>query len=137
MPPTQNDRQGSSNDLLFELLREMIEERSRDQRDGITIRALNRQLSEHSEVDDRRLREFDGRLRDLEKSAAKAEGAIDTGRWQLPPAQLPPTQINIDSRSKRSDRPSIVVAALKQPQVIAGIIAGATLVAHLLLRLLH
>lgn len=127
----------SSNDLLLEMLREFLRERSQDAREGITLRSVNRQITQHVDGDDRRHLEIETRLRDLERLTAKTEGVMDTGRFHVPPVG----SVNIsgvgDNRKSRSDRPSIVVAALKQPAIVSTLIGAATLVAHLLLRLLH
>ncbi len=133
----------SSNDLLLEILREMVAERGRDQADGITLRALNRQLSDHLVADEKRHRDLEGeveerhkdletRVRAVEQTAAEHKGQMDTGRFVLPPIPTPPIIIP-SVRSKRPSMPWLDV--VKKP---AGLIllALATVLAHMILRLM-
>jgi hypothetical protein len=128
----------SSSELMFEMVREIIDERNRDYLDGLSVRALNLRLNEHAAFDEKRHGELEGRIRELEKASAKQEGVMDTGRFQLPQGgipQLPPVAINIGG-DKHSKRPSMM-KALMDPRTIAAIIGGASLLGHIILKALH
>ena len=133
MPPKRD----SSAELIFEMMREIIDERNRDYRDGLSLRALNQRLTEHAAFDEKRHVELEVRLRDLERTTAKQEGVMDTGRFQLP--QLPPVAINVGGDKGHSKRPShhSALKALSDPRTIAAIIGAVSLLGHAVLRLLH
>jgi hypothetical protein len=118
---------------MFEMVREIIDERNRDYRDGLSVRALNLRLNEHAAFDEKRHTELETRIRELERASAKQEGVMDTGRFQIP--QLPPVAINLGGDKSHSKRPSL--RGLLDPRTITAIIGGASLLGHLILRLLH
>jgi hypothetical protein len=127
----------SSNDLLLELLREMVQERAADRNDGLSLRALNRRITEHADFDERRHGDFDDRVRVLERLVAKTEGQMDTGRYLLPsPGQLPTVTVNTGARSKRPSHP-ILAGLIENPKAILTLIALLTVLAHAVLKLLH
>jgi hypothetical protein len=90
----------SSNDLLLEQLRELIQERQRDLAEGITPRKLARDLEK-----------FEDRLRKLEDHAARSEAHVETtNRFIIPPTPpvgFPPTTINVNGGGPHSRRPTI------------------------------
>jgi hypothetical protein len=133
MPPGPD----SSHDLLLEILRDHLATDATDRNDGLTLRALNRRMTEHGDFDEKRHSEFDKRIRELETKAAKAEGQIDTGRFLLPPpGQLPTVTVNTGVRSKRPSHP-ILAGLVENPKAIIGLIALLTVLAHAVLKLLH
>ena len=129
MPP----RRDSSAELIFEMMREIIDERNRDYRDGLSLRALNQRLTEHAAFDEKRHGEIEMRIREVERASAKQEGVMDTGRFNLP-AQ--PIAINFDKASKRPSHHS-ALKALSDPRTIAAIIGAMSLLGHAILKLLH
>jgi hypothetical protein len=134
MPPGPLD---SSHDLLIGMIKEIIDERTRDYRDGLSLRALNQRLTEHAAFDEKRHGELETRIRDLEQKAAKQEGQIDTGRFLLPPpGQLPVVTINAGGRSKRPSHP-ILSGLIENPKAVMTLIALVTVLAHAILRLLR
>jgi hypothetical protein len=147
-PEEHRSERVSSNDLLLEEMRQFLESRRRDIEDGITIRALNRQMTEHTEADETRHKELDARLRDwykeldarlreLGEANAKHTGQMETGRFQLPPpGQVP---IIISSNGGKSKRPShpFLAGMFDDPKRIVALIGALTVLAHALLRLLH
>jgi hypothetical protein len=123
----------------------MVAERGQDQADGITLRALNRQLAEHTIADEQRHRDIEARLRDdfdkrlrMVEAHAAFEEKMQTGRFNAPIQQLPPVTVNFDPTGGRSKRPSIPVIAkvLADPKAMTAIIGGLSLLGHVLLRLL-
>jgi hypothetical protein len=97
----------SSNELLTEMLRELLAERGRDQNDGLTLRALDRRLTDHSSHDDRMWDRIDDRLRAVENEAARGSARDDMAPGT--PAAFPPMvmPINFGAPSVKSKRPSI------------------------------
>jgi hypothetical protein len=135
MSPEHN----SSNDLILEMMREVVEERRRDMADGLTLRSLQGMVRAHTDHDDRGFDAIEKRLRELENAAARSEG-LATGRFNIPPLapiapmQIPPVVINA-----RSHRPSMPwLASLVKPvtkQVVPYAIVAAMIAAsHLLAR---
>jgi len=133
----------SSNDLVLEQIRELLEERRRDTFDGINLRALNRQLSEHGafaekrhnehlSADERRHDAIDERIRELEQAISRAQGEA-TGRFNIPPVALP---IVTPLRSKRPSTPPWLARVTEKPATII-LVALATVLIHALLKLLH
>jgi len=146
-PEEHRPERTSSNDLLLEEMRQFLESRRRDIEDGITLRALNRQLSEHTEADEKRHKELDDRLRDwykelddrvrlIAEANAKHSGQIETGSWKLPPPGQVPIIISNGAKSKRPSHP-LLAGMFDDPKRVAALIGAATLLAHALLRLLH
>jgi hypothetical protein len=114
------------------MIRELLEEKSQDYRDGIpSLRGLNQRLTEHAAFDEKRHGELEARIRDLEKVSSRQEGVMDTGRFNVQP-----TTIHIEKPSKRpSGHP--IAKVLFDPRTIATIISVVTLGLHALLRLLR
>jgi len=114
-------------------MREALAERAKDLNDGLSVRSLFGRLAEHAAFDEKRHGELENRIRTLEHQAARSEG-LDTGRFQLPPQQLPPVAINVNG--KPSKRPSMMLLeAAKKPAMMI-LIALATVLAHAIVRLL-
>ena len=124
----------------------MVAERGQDQNDGITLRGLNRQLTEHTIADEQRHRDIETRLReDLDKRLrvvevhAMVEEKMQTGRFNLqPPQVLPPVTVNFDrGDTGRSKRPSIptIAKVLTDPKAITALIGAATILGHVLVKL--
>ena len=132
VPPKRD----SSAELIFEMMREIIDERNRDYRDGLSLRALNQRLTEHAAFDEKRHGEIEMRIREVERASAKQEGVMDTGRFQLGPGGIPPIAINFDKPSKRPSHHS-ALKALSDPRTIAALIGAVSLLGHLILKLLH
>jgi DNA-binding transcriptional MerR regulator len=124
----------SSNDLVLEQLRELLEERRRDSADGINLRALNRQLTEHSNYDEKRHGEIEERIREVEQTLARVQGEA-TGRFHIPPPVVS-TNNNGSRNSRRPSTPPWIAEVTKKPAMII-LIALATVLAHALLKLLH
>jgi hypothetical protein len=124
----------SSNDLVLEQIRELLEERRRDTFDGINLRALNRQLSEHSVYDEKRHGEIEARIREVEQNVAHMKGEA-TGRFNIPPVALP-IITPMSSRSKRPSTPPWLARVTEKPATII-LVALATVLIHALLKLLH
>jgi DNA-binding transcriptional MerR regulator len=129
----------SSNDLILEQIRELLEERRRDSMDGINLRALNRQLSEHTIADEKRHDAIDERIREVEQTISRVQGEA-TGRFNIAPVHtvvVPPMSANGNRNSRRpSTSPPWIVEVTKKPAMII-LIALATVLAHALLKLLH
>jgi hypothetical protein len=121
MPVDRN----SSNELLTEMLRELLAERGRDVNDGLTLRALDRRLTDHSSHDDRMWDRIDDRLRKVEQEAARGAARDD---MNIPtPAAFPvaPIAINMgggNPKSKRPSLPSIMKSAAKPALHWAGVV---------------
>jgi hypothetical protein len=130
------DRSGSSNDLILEQLRELLEERRRDFGDGINLRALNRQLAEHTIADEKRHDAIDERIREVEQDVSRVQGEA-TGRFNIPP---PPHTVAMPIvtplRSKRPSTPPWLARVTEKPMTII-LVALATVLIHALLKLLH
>ncbi len=127
----------SSNDLVLEQLRELLKERSRDSMDGINLRALNRQLSDHTIADEKRHDAIDERIREVEQTVSRVQGEA-TGRFNVVPPHtvvIPPMSSN-GRNSRRPSTPPWIVEVTKKPAMII-LIALATVLAHALLKLLH
>lgn len=125
--PDYREERTSSNDLVFEQMREFLVEHNRLREDGITLRALNRQLTEHTEADERRHKELDDRTREIAERAAE-----HTGRLQLAP---PPVIIGSTS-SKRHSKP-FLAGFFDEPKRVMALFGALTVLAHALLKLLH
>lgn len=139
----------SSNDLVLEQLRELLDERRRDSTDGISLRGLNRQMAEHAAfaekrhaehaaADEKRHDEIDDRIREVEQNLARTQGEA-TGRFNVVPPHtvvIPPMSSNGSRNSRRPSTPPWIVEVTKKPAMII-LIALATVLAHALLKLLH
>lgn len=113
MPPA------SSNDLVIEQLRELLEDRRRELNEGITPRALAHKLEEHTEKSEERHVELDRRIREVE-AALRARSAVsdfrmETGRHTL----VHPTEQGYarpaPPPSKRPSLGPVIKAAVKSP----------------------
>jgi hypothetical protein len=94
----------SSNDLILELMRDALNERARDQADGLTLRSLDRRLEKHEEFDREEFAAITEALGKLREKAARMSGhadAMDTGSFHIPPVA-----INV-GEPKHSKRPSV------------------------------
>jgi hypothetical protein len=130
----------TSNDLLMEMLKELLHERSRDMADGITLRVLNRQHADHALADEKRHYAIEERIRELEKASSRQEGVMDTGRFTIQPNPAPQIIPIIDQR-RHSSRPSIVTGAIRavvrSPHTITALIAAATVLIHAIMGFFH
>jgi hypothetical protein len=79
----------SSRDLIEEQLRELLEEQRENMRDGLTLRSLNRRVSEMERREIERLVE------------------AGTGRYNIPPPGYNPPPVILDARGRPSRRPSL------------------------------
>ena len=94
----------SSNDLVLEQVRELIEDRRKELIEGIAPRALSKRLDDHSAASERRHQALEDRIRALEKSQA-----YEDGRFQIPPVTIP--RIDVKSKGPASIGPWMKVAA--------------------------
>lgn len=97
----------SSNELLFELVREFLTEHGRDTADGITLRGLDRKFNDHLGAEERMRDRFDQRLLELEKAVARGSAFDDI---PTPSAFTPlavPMNYGPQPPQVRSKRPSI------------------------------
>lgn len=107
----------SSNELVFELVREMLAERGKDLSEGLTLRSLERRLAERNAQDDRRFDRLEERLRELEQGQARTQGHED--RTLTPAAAFTPFQMPVNFgappavRSKRPSLPAWAKTAVK------------------------
>jgi hypothetical protein len=97
------------------MLRELLAERGRDISDGLTLRSIDRRLTDHSSHDDRMWDRVDDRLRAVEQATARGAAHDD---FVVPtPGAFAPIVINPGvnggTRSKRPSIPSIVRVATK------------------------
>jgi hypothetical protein len=122
----------SSNELVFELMREMLAERGKDLSEGLTLRSLDRRLSDRLGQDDRRFDRLEERLRALEQSQARTQGHEDR---MTPAAAFSPFGIPVHMgapppmRSKRPSLPAWAKAAVKPAAHWAGMVLIAVAVA--------
>lgn len=94
MPPGPT----SSNDLILEQIRSLIDERQRELADGLTLRSVLRTVEAHGARDDKVHEELEKRVRELEI----ARGEPGTGRFQIPPY---PQMVLPAAKSKRPSFP--------------------------------
>ena len=150
MPPQRPD---TGNDLLLDLVREYMAERARDQADGLSLRSLDRILTEHIATDDARHRELasqirsdiEQRLREVEHHVARSDG-METGRFRFVDSERIPLQapvtVNVNGTNSGNGRKTshsvpFLTRAFASPRGIAFIISGISVVCHLILHLLH
>jgi hypothetical protein len=98
----------SSNELVWELMREMLAERGKDLSEGLTLRSVERRLVDHTGQDDRRFDRLEDRLRVLENAQSRLQGHED--RTLTPAAAFAPFQMPVNFGSPpavKSRRPSI------------------------------
>ena len=123
----------SSNELVWELMREVLQERGKELSEGLSLRGLDRRLVDHTGQDDRRFDRLEERLRTLEQGQSRMQGHED--RSNLTPAAFTPfgVPINMGSppavRSKRPSIPAWAKAAVKPAAHWLGMVLIALVVA--------
>jgi hypothetical protein len=123
----------SSNELVWELMREVLQERGKELSEGLSLRSLDRRLVDHTGQDDRRFDRLESRLRELEQGLARTQGHEDrnmTPAMGFQPLGIP---INMGSppamRSKRPSIPAWAKAAVKPAAHWLGMVLIAFVVA--------
>lgn len=126
----------SSNELIVELTREMLDEHLQDLREGRTPKLLEQRLKEASAF----ALKLDERLREAEGSLREASGEIEALKRvqdrETPLHAPPPVVIDSTHRGRHSSRPSIFAAAFKDPKAISGFIAALTVLVNVIVHLL-
>jgi hypothetical protein len=124
----------SSNELVWELMREVLAERGKDLSEGLTLRSVDRRLIERTAQDDRRFDRLEDRLRILEQAQSRLQGHDD--RALTPAAAFAPfagVPINIGAppavRSKRPSIPAWARAAVRPAAHWLGMVLIAVAVA--------
>jgi hypothetical protein len=124
----------SSNELVWELMREMLAERGRDLSEGLTLRSLERRLAERNAQDDRRFDRFEERLRALEQGQSRIQGHEDrtlTPATAFSPFSGIPVHMGIPPavKSKRPSLPPWAKAAVRPVAHWVGMVLIAVVVA--------
>jgi hypothetical protein len=123
----------SSNELVWELMREVLQERGKELSEGLSLRSLDRRLVDHTGQDDRRFDRLEERIRDLEQGQSRMQGHED--RNLTPAMGFQPLGIPINMaappamRSKRPSIPSWAKAAVKPAAHWLGMVLIAVTVA--------
>jgi hypothetical protein len=125
------ERRSSSNDLILEQIRQLLDDQQRDLRDGLTLRSLDKRLDEHLKFDAKEFEAIAEQILSMRERLARIDGradAMDTGSFHVPPVA-----INVDAgpKTKRPSMPPWLKAAAKPLSHWFGVVVIAAAV-HLL-----